>query len=85
MFDSDELRKLATDERYSAVRVGSLELLSLLDEYERLRVENEKMANDLINGDASDGYRCAVCEESRKRGDFASCTAADKLGKELEK
>lgn len=37
MFDSEELRKLATDERYSTVQIWSFELLSLLDEYERLR------------------------------------------------
>lgn len=37
MFDSEELRNLATDDRYSTVQVASKELLSLLDEYDRLR------------------------------------------------
>lgn len=26
-------------------------------------------------------WRCAACEESRKRGDFASCIASDKLNR----
>ena len=35
--DIIELRALATDGRYSTVRVASKELLSLIDEIERLR------------------------------------------------
>ena len=36
-FDLIELRNLATDVRYSTVRVASNELLALIDEIERLR------------------------------------------------
>jgi hypothetical protein len=36
-FDLIELRALATDGRYSTVRVASIELLALIDEIERLR------------------------------------------------
>ena len=36
-FDLIELRALATDGRYSTVRVASNELLALIDEIERLR------------------------------------------------
>jgi hypothetical protein len=35
MFDSEEMRKLATDEKYSSVQLSSKELRELLDEYDR--------------------------------------------------
>lgn len=45
MFDTDELRALATDSKYHTVQVSSRELLELLDEYDRL-VEIEAAARN---------------------------------------
>ena len=47
-FDLIELRNLATDGRYSTVRVASIELLALIDEIERLRALcASQQANDV--------------------------------------
>lgn len=42
MFDSDELRALATDSQYHTVQVPARELLELLAEYGRLREAMER-------------------------------------------
>jgi hypothetical protein len=47
-FDLIELRALATDGRYSTVRVASIELMALIDEIERLRALcASQQANDV--------------------------------------
>jgi hypothetical protein len=45
MFDSDELRSLATDSKYHTVQVSSRELLELLAEYDRLQKIGEAATN----------------------------------------
>ena len=59
-FDLIELRALATDERYSTVRVASIELLALIDEIERLRTL-------CASQQADDGTTSTETEHDRNR------------------